>query len=280
MAARRPGRRVTETSAARAAPGRLKHRERRERMQELSGQRALVTGGTSGIGRATAEALAREGARVLISGRSEARGAEVVAAIEAGGGEAEFVRADLESPDDVRALAERAADVNILVNNAGVFPAGATHELSQAAFDETFTVNVKAPFLLTAAIAPKMVARGGGAIINVTTMVAEFGMAGLPAYGASKAAMALFTKAWAAEYGPKGVRVNAVSPGPTATPGTDTMGEGFASIVSTIPLGRAAEPEEIAEPIVFLASGRASYVNGAYDPRRRRPGGGVTGRRV
>ena len=92
-------------------------------MQELSGQRALVTGGTSGIGRATAEALAREGAHVLINGRSEARGAEVVAAIEAAGGEAEFVRADLESADDVRALAERAGEVGILVNNAGVFPA-------------------------------------------------------------------------------------------------------------------------------------------------------------
>ena len=115
-------------------------------MQELSGQRALVTGGTSGIGRAAAEALAREGARVLISGRSEARGAEVVAAIEAGGGEAEFVRADLESPDDVRALAARAAEVDILVNNAGVFPVGATHELSDATFDETFVVNVKGRF--------------------------------------------------------------------------------------------------------------------------------------
>jgi len=149
-------------------------------MQELSGRRALVTGGTSGIGRATAEALAREGARVLISGRNEARGAEVVAAIEAGGGEAEFVRADLESPNDVHALAERAAEVDILVNNAGVFPVGATHELSEATFDETFAVNVKAPFLLTAAIAPKMVARGGGTIINVTTMAAEFGMPGSP----------------------------------------------------------------------------------------------------
>ncbi len=88
-------------------------------------------------------------------------------------------------------------------------------------------------------------------------------MPGLSAYGASKAAVALLTKAWAAEYGPKGVRVNAVSSGPTTTPGTDAMGDGFAAIVSTIPLGRAADPEEIAETIVFLASGRASYVNGA-----------------
>jgi len=235
-------------------------------MNDLEGKRALVTGGTSGIGRATAEALAREGAHVLISGRSEGRAADVVAAIEAAGGEAEFVRADLESPDDVRALAERAAGVDILVNNAGVFPGGPTHELPESAFDEAFAVNVKAPFLLTAAIAPKMVERGHGTIINVTTMVAEFGMAGLSVYGASKAAVALLTKAWAAEYGPKGVRVNAVSPGPTTTPGTDAMGDGFGAIVSTIPLGRAADPDEIAEAIVFLASNKASYVNGAVIP--------------
>ena len=232
-------------------------------MKELSGLRALVTGGTSGIGRATAEALAREGARVLISGRNEARGADVVAAITARGGAAEFARADLESADDVRALAERGTDVDILVNNAGIFPVGITHEFPEAMFDKTFDVNVKAPFLLTAAIAPKMVERGSGTIINVTTMVAEFGMAGLSAYGASKAALALLTKVWAAEYGPKGVRVNSVAPGPTITPGTEAMGDGFAAVVSTIPLGRAADPVEIAETIVFLASGRASYVNGA-----------------
>jgi NAD(P)-dependent dehydrogenase (short-subunit alcohol dehydrogenase family) len=238
--------------------------ERRQAtLPELTGQRALVTGGTSGIGRATAEALARNGAHVLISGRNQAHGAQVVATIEAEGGEAEFVHADLTSPGDVRALAKRASEVGILVNNAGVFPGGATHELSEAALDETFAVNVKAPFLLTAALAPKMAARGGGTIINVTTMVAEFGMAGLSAYGASKAALGLLTKAWAAEYGPSGVRVNAVSPGPTITPGTQAMGDGFAAIVSTIPLGRAGKPNEIAEAIVFLASGRASYVNGA-----------------
>jgi len=231
--------------------------------RELSGRNALVTGGTSGIGRATAEALAREGAHVLISGRSEPRGAEVVAAIKARGGDAEFVGARLELPDAVRALGARAADVDILVNNAGVFPGGATHQLSESAFDEAFAVNVKAPFLLTAAIAPRMAAQGGGTIINVTTMAAEFGMAGLSVYGASKAALVLLTKAWAAEYGPRGVRVNAVSPGPIITPGTQAMGDGFAAIISTIPLGRAGNPGEIAETIVFLASGRASFVNGA-----------------
>jgi NAD(P)-dependent dehydrogenase (short-subunit alcohol dehydrogenase family) len=170
-------------------------------------------------------------------------------------------------PDEIaRRTLERFGRIDILVNNAGVFPGGATHELPEPAFDEAFAVNVKAPFLLTAAIAPRMAAHGHGSIINVTTMVAEFGMAGLSAYGASKAAAALLTKAWAAEYGPQGVRVNAVSPGPTHTPGTDAMGDGFAAIVSTIPLGRAAAPEEIAETIVFLASNRASYLNGAVIP--------------
>jgi NAD(P)-dependent dehydrogenase (short-subunit alcohol dehydrogenase family) len=235
-------------------------------MKELTGRRALVTGGTAGIGRATAEALAREGAHVLITGRSDARGAEVVAAIQQAGGEAEFVGADLSSPDGVRSLLGRAGDVDILVNNAGVFPGGPTHELPESVFDETFAINVKAPFLLTAGIAPRMVERGRGTIINVTTMAAEFGMAGLSAYGASKAAVALLTKAWAAEYGPLGVRVNAVSPGPTRTPGTDAMGDDFLAIVSTVPLGRAADPNEIAETILFLASDRASYLNGAVIP--------------
>ena len=235
-------------------------------MRELAGKTALVTGGTSGIGRAAAVALAREGAHVLISGRSVERGASVVEAITVEGGEAEFVHADLTAAEDVRALAARASEVDILVNNAGVFPAGPTDELSESAFDETFAVNVKAPFYLTAAIAPRMAARGTGTIINVTTMVAEFGMPGMSAYGASKAATALLTKAWAAEYGPHGVRVNAVSPGPTLTRGTEAMGDGFAAIVSTIPLGRAAHPEEIAETILFLASDRASYLNGAVVP--------------
>lgn len=232
----------------------------------LEGKRALVTGATSGIGRATAEALASERATVLLSGRDRARGAEVAAAIERGGGKAEFIAADLSKPAEVAALADRAGEIDILVNDAGVSPGGATDEIDEATFDSTFDVNVKAPFFLTAAIAPRMAQRGEGAIINVTTMVAEFGMAGLSVYGASKAAVALLTKAWAAEYGPRGVRVNAVSPGPTRTRGTAAMGDGFEQLAATIPLGRAADPAEIAAAIVFLASADASYLNGAIVP--------------
>ena len=232
----------------------------------LEGKRALVTGATSGIGRATAEALGREGATVLVSGRDETRGREVVDTIRAAGGEAELMAGDLSSAEGVAEVLHRAGEVDVLVNNAGVFPGGPSHEMTSSAFDEAFAVNVKAPFFLTAALAPRMAERGDGAIVNVTTMAAEFGMPGLSVYGASKAATALLTKAWAAEYGPQGVRVNAVSPGPTRTPGTDAMGDAFAQIVSTIPLGRAADADEIADAIVFLASDRASYLNGAVVP--------------
>jgi NAD(P)-dependent dehydrogenase (short-subunit alcohol dehydrogenase family) len=111
-----------------------------------------------------------------------------------------------------------------------------------------------------------MVLRGGGAIVNVSTMVASFGLPGMSAYGASKAALELLTKAWAAEYGPSGVRVNAVSPGPTRTPGTAPMGDGIDQLAATVPLGRAADANEIANAIVYLASDEASFINGAIVP--------------
>lgn len=229
----------------------------------LHGKTAVVTGGTSGIGRAAAEALARDGAFVTVTGRDAERGEDVVAAITGHGGAARFIRADLTSPTEVARLADEVGDVDILVNNAGVFPFGATHEVDEETFDTTFDTNVKAPFFLTARLAPRMAANGGGAIINVSTMVADFGLAGMAAYGASKAAANLLTKAWAAEYGPQGVRVNSVSPGPTRTPGSAPMGEDLDRLASTLPLGRVAGPEEVAEVIRFLASDAASYVNGA-----------------
>ena len=122
------------------------------------------------------------------------------------------------------------------------------------------------PFFLTAALAPKMAKRGEGAIVNVATMVAHFGLPGASAYGASKAALVSLTQTWAAEYGPQGVRVNAVSAGTTRTEGTAAMGDGLDTLAQTSPIGRPASPEEIAEAIVFLASPRSSYINGAILP--------------
>jgi NAD(P)-dependent dehydrogenase (short-subunit alcohol dehydrogenase family) len=229
----------------------------------VQGKTVLVTGGTSGIGEAIARAYAAEGADVVITGRSEERGRELADSLTKDGSRVRFIRADLEDIDDVRRLADELDRVDVLVNNAGVFPFGATDEVGSDVFDSTFAVNVKAPFFLTGAFAPRMAANGGGAIVNVSTMVASFGLPGMALYGSSKAALELLTKAWAAEYGPQGVRVNAIAPGPTRTPGTEPMGEGLDQIASTLPLGRPAAPQEIANAAMFLGSDEASYVNGA-----------------
>jgi NAD(P)-dependent dehydrogenase (short-subunit alcohol dehydrogenase family) len=232
----------------------------------FAGKTVLITGSTSGIGQAAAEAFAARGAEVVVSGRDLTRGASVVQQITQAGGHARFVAADLGSSDDVLRLARDAGDVDVLVNNGGVFPFGATHETSAEEIRAVLEINVTAPFLLAGALVSGMVSRGQGAIVNVSTMVASFGMAGAAAYGSSKAALELLTKAWAAEYGPSGVRVNAVAPGPTRTPGSDAMGEGFDAIVATIPLGRAAAPAEIAATIMYLASEDAAFINGAIVP--------------
>jgi NAD(P)-dependent dehydrogenase (short-subunit alcohol dehydrogenase family) len=237
---------------------------------ELAGTTALVTGGTSGIGRAVALALAARGARVAVAGRDVTRGTQVVRDIETAGGQAVFLASDLRDEAAARSLARRAVErlgqVDVLVNNAGVFPFGPTEQTTEADFDSVFGVNVKAAYFLVAELAPEMAKRGHGAIVNVTTMVAEFGAAGMGLYGASKAALVLLTKAWAAEYGPQGVRVNAVSPGPTRTEGTAGMGENLDQLAAAAPAGRPASPDEIAEAIAFLAGDRSSFVHGAVLP--------------
>jgi NAD(P)-dependent dehydrogenase (short-subunit alcohol dehydrogenase family) len=242
-------------------------------MTDLKGKTALVTGSTSGIGKATAIALAARGAHVLVVGRDEQRAKDVVAEIEgSSGGSATFrltTLGDLESAQDLVEWATEAGDghVDILVNNAGVALLGPSNAATEAEFDETFALNVKVPFFLVASLAPAMAERGWGSIVNVSTMVASFGQAGMAMYGASRAALELLTKAWAAEYGPRGVRVNAVAPGPTRT----RMTKGFPDemvnqLAALAPAGRVAEPEELAAAIVFLASDDASFVHGVTIP--------------
>lgn len=233
---------------------------------ELAGKIALVTGSTSGIGRATARSLAARGAHVLVSGRDGDRGTRVVEAIRADGGKADFLAADLHDAASARDLARRALEsagrVDILVNNAGIAAFGPTEATTEADFDALYATNVKVPYFLVAALAPAMAERGQGVIVNVTTMVSGFGQAGAALYGSSKAAVALLTKAWAAEFGPRGVRVNAVSPGPTRTEGTTVMGEALDQLASQAPASRVAEAQEIAEAIVYLAGDGASFVHG------------------
>jgi NAD(P)-dependent dehydrogenase (short-subunit alcohol dehydrogenase family) len=240
-------------------------------MNDLKDKTALVTGSTSGIGRATALALAARGARVLVTGRNGQRAAGVVAEIESGGGTAAYRLMELDGVQqarDLAAWAEEAGDghVDILVNNAGVAPGGPTESVTEAEFDQVFAVNVKVPFFLVAALAPAMAARGHGAIVSMSTMVASFGQPGLAAYGSSRAALELLTKAWAAEYGPHGVRVNAVAPGPTRTPASDAHGDMLERFAALAPAGRAAEPGEIAAAIAYLASDDASFINGVTIP--------------
>jgi NAD(P)-dependent dehydrogenase (short-subunit alcohol dehydrogenase family) len=229
---------------------------------------ALVTGGTSGIGRAVAGKLAQLGIHVLVVGRNAERGKKAVDEIRVAGGRVDFISADLRDAVSAREVAKRAVElgeghVDILINNAGIFPFGPTHEMTEELFDRVYSVNVKAPYFLVAELAPLMAKRGKGAIVNVSTMVADYGAPGMSLYGSSKAAINLLTKTWAAEYGSKGVRVNAVSPGPTRTEGTDAIGEGLKQLAVQAPAGRPAAADEIAEAIVFLATDRSSFIYGA-----------------
>jgi NAD(P)-dependent dehydrogenase (short-subunit alcohol dehydrogenase family) len=229
----------------------------------LTDQRALVTGATAGIGREVAKLLAAEGAYVLVSGRDQTRGAETVSEIEAAAGRAAFLESELSTVEGARALAKAAGQVDVLINNASLYIFGMINDITPDQFDAMFDINVRGLYYLTAGIAPAMAARGRGAIVNVTTMASEFGMPGSGAFGASKAAVASLTRTWAAEYGPSGVRVNAVSPGPTRTPSSEPLAALIDQTLGAIPLGRAAEARETAETIAFLASDRSSYVTGA-----------------
>ena len=237
-------------------------------MTDLHGKTALITGSTSGIGRATAIALAARGAHILIVGRDEQRARDVVAEIEGNGGTATYRLTTLSDLASARDLVEWATDasdghVDILINNAGVADMGPSNEATEEQFDRTIAVNVKVPFFLVAAFAPAMAERGWGSIVNVSTMVASFGQAGMALYGASRAALELLTKAWAVEYGGRGVRVNAVAPGPTRTRMSAAAPEDVMQAHAALaPAGRIAEPEELAAAIVFLASDDASFVHG------------------
>ena len=229
---------------------------------------ALITGGTSGIGRAVANKLAQSGVHVLVVGRNSQRGDNTVAEIRSAGGQADFIASDLRDAASAREVARKAVElgngqVDILINNAGVYPFGPTHETSEELFDRVYSLNVKAPYFLVAELAPLMAKKGSGAIVNVSTMVADYGAYGMSLYGSSKAAINLLTKVWTAEYGPSGVRVNVVSPGPTRTEGTEAMGEGLERLAAEAPARRPATADEIAEAIVFLATDRASFIQGA-----------------
>ncbi|MFF4554116.1 SDR family NAD(P)-dependent oxidoreductase [Streptomyces sp. NPDC001422] len=233
----------------------------------LEGRTALVTGATSNIGRAIAEAFAAQGAHVAVSGRSAERGEEVVEGIRARGGRADFVRADLDgSATASRALAEEATRVlggriDVLVNNAGIYPADSTTATDEKTFDQVYAVNVKAPFFLTAAVAPAMVEAGGGSIINLGSWIARLGIPIGALYSSTKGAVETLTRAWAAEFGPQGVRVNAISPGVVLEPAPGEEHPAEVMMKGT-PANRMGTPEDIASAAVYLAADESAFVHG------------------
>nr|WSY54187.1 SDR family oxidoreductase [Streptomyces sp. NBC_00886] len=238
--------------------------------QRLTGRTALVTGSTTGIGAAIAAALAAEGAFVVVSGRDERRGAEVVAGIEKDSGAAAFVKADLSAGADVigrfatDAVAAADGRIDVLVNNAALLPASTpTAEVAQETIDEVLAVSVRSMFLLTGLLAPPMAVRGHGAVVNLGSISGMRGIAHSALYGMTKAAVHSLTASWAAEYGPHGVRVNTVAPGPTLTEKVAAMEERLAPMIAGMPSRRAGTPAEVAAAVVFLASDEASQVHGA-----------------
>jgi len=230
----------------------------------------LVTGALSGIGRATAVALAREGARLVVSGRDGDRAAALLAELRALGAEAEFVRADVRRDEDARRLVEevvtRFGRLDAAVNAAGTegIPGRITDQTAES-YAATFDTNVLGTILSMKHELTAMVSQGGGSIVNISSTYGHRGAAGASIYAASKHAVEGLTKSAALEVAGSGVRVNAVAPGPTDTGMLDRFtgsAANKASLVSTVPLKRMGKPEEIAEAIVFLATDRSAFVSG------------------
>jgi 3-oxoacyl-[acyl-carrier protein] reductase len=229
---------------------------------------ALVTGASSGIGEAIARELAAAGMTVAVAGRDEARTRAVATDIERQGGRAVPLVADLSGgPDEVRAVAAAAIQqlgghVDVLVNNAGVYPGGSTESLSDDTVDALLATNIRAPHILVASLAPSMGSRGGGNIVNIGSWMARVGVPFMALYPATKAAVEQLTRAWAAEYGQRGIRVVTVAPGATATPGNADSADVLAAMTQGTPAGRPVQPVDIARAVRWVVSDEAVFVNG------------------
>lgn len=243
-------------------------------MMRLNGKVALITGGTSGIGRATAIKFAEEGAKVAITGRNETRGKEVISSIESGGGTGIFIRSDVRFPDECQRTVEQTliafGRLDVLFNNAGVFFRNTTVACTEEEWDLTVDICLKGTYLMSKFALPIMISQGGGAIINNASGWGLVGGDQAAAYCAAKGGVVLLTKAMAIDHGRQGIRVNCVCPGDVETPmlpeDAERRGmiwEDYLAGASDRPMGRIGQPEEIAAAVLFLASDEASFVTGA-----------------
>ena len=236
-------------------------------MNELQDQVAIVTGAARGIGRAIALKLADEGAKLALVDVKDEWLEESLALVRAKGVEAEGFACDIASGEAVEAAVKtihgRFGKIDILVNNAGITRDTLLVRMSEADWDAVLSVNLKGAFLTTKAVGRIMMKQRGGAIVNMASVVGLMGNAGQANYTASKAGLIALTKTTARELGPRGVRANAIAPGFVHTAMTDALPEAVREgMLKIIPLGRAAEPEEIADAAVFLAGPRARYITG------------------
>lgn len=242
-------------------------------MNSLTGRRALITGGASGIGKATAMLFAREGAAISVVDLDEDGGWKVARAVQEEGGRAVFVAADVTLDSDCRRAVQQTVGelggLDILFNNAGIIRRATVEELTEAEWDQVMAVNVKSIFLMSRYSVPVMANAGGGVIINTASGWGLMGGPRAAAYCASKGAVVLLTKAMAIDHGPQNIRVNCICPGDTDTPmlrdearQLGQSAERFLTEAADRPLGRIGTPDEIAQAVLYLASDASSYVTG------------------
>lgn len=233
-------------------------------MGKLDGRVALIYGGTSGLGEATARLYAKEGAKVAVAGRSEERGNKIAEEIKQDGGEAIFVKVDLSSVDEIKRSVQETVDafgtIDILYNGAGILD---KYEdiinTDVETFDQIIAINVKAPFIATKEVMPIFVEKGKGVVITVGSQGSKFAAVGGTSYVTSKHALVGFSKQLAYDFGPKGVKSILLAPGYIDTPMTDDVTE---ERLNDIPDRRAGKPEEVAKLALFLASDDSNYMNG------------------